>query len=49
MSKLRTPEEARAIMAEAAQKARSANPEAYEKAQKERRSSLVEKHSTKAE
>ena len=33
----------------AARKIRSDNPEAYEKAQKERRSNLVEKHSTKAE
>jgi hypothetical protein len=44
MTKLRTPEQARQIMSEAAQKVRSANPEAFEKAQKERRSSLVEKH-----
>ena len=49
MTKLRTPEQARAIMSEAARKIRSDNPEAYEKAQKERRSNLVEKHSTKAE
>ena len=49
MTKLRTPEEARKIMADAAQKVRSANPEGYERAQKERRSNLVEKHSTKAE
>jgi Transglycosylase SLT domain len=49
MTKLRTPEQARQIMSEAAQRARSANPEAYDKAVKERRSSLVEKYSTKAE
>ena len=49
MTKLKTPEQARNIMAEAANRARSANPEAYDKAVKERRSSLVEKHSTKAE
>lgn len=46
MNKLKNPEDARKLMAEAANEARNKNPEAYDRAQKEQRKNLVEKHRT---